>query len=59
MKRLGYLIETLSIDASETLTFCLDNVSAGYSKLDPSAAAKGRLLRRWNLEVNIDIELGD
>jgi len=59
MKRLGYLIETLRIDTPDTLAFCLDNVSAGYSKLDPSAPAMGKLLRRWNLQINVNIEAGE
>jgi predicted transcriptional regulator of viral defense system len=56
MKRLGYLIETLSIGADETLTFCLDNVSAGYSRLDPTAPPRGKLVRRWMLQINVNIE---
>ena len=59
IKRLGYVIETLSIDAPETLEFCLDNVSAGYSMFDPSAPAGGKLLRRWNLQINVNIGAGD
>lgn len=58
MKRLGYVIETLNIDAPDTLAFCLENISAGYSSLDPSAPDGGRLLRRWNLQVNVNIEAG-
>lgn len=59
MKRLGYLIETMKIDAPNTLAFCLDNVSAGYSKFDPSAPASGTLMRRWNLQINVSIEAGE
>lgn len=58
MKRLGYLIESLNIDAPDTLAFCLDNVSAGYSRFDPSAPAGGTLMRRWNLQINVSIEAG-
>ena len=59
MKRLGYLIETLNIDAANTPAFCRDNVSAGYSNLDPSAPARGKLVRRWNLRINVNIEAGE
>jgi predicted transcriptional regulator of viral defense system len=60
MKRLGYIVETLGIDAPDTLDFCLANISSGYSKLDPSVAAGGRLTRRWNLQVNVDLRgMGD
>ena len=54
-KRLGYLIETCSLDAEAVLSFCLSSISAGYSRLDPSIRGKGRLLRRWMLEVNAGI----
>ena len=59
MKRLGYVIETLGIDAPDTVAFCWENVSAGYSKLDPSAPARGRLMRRWNLRINVNLEVID
>jgi predicted transcriptional regulator of viral defense system len=54
-KRLGYLVETLAIDAPDIIKFCKRNLSAGYSKLDPAIRTKGRLVRRWNLEVNVRI----
>ena len=55
IKRLGYLIEVLGIDAPDLIEFCWRNISAGYSKLDPTARVRGRLLRRWNLEINVRI----
>ncbi|MBI3946014.1 MAG: hypothetical protein HY321_08855 [Armatimonadetes bacterium] len=54
-KRLGYLIETLDMDAPDLLEFCRQAISSGYSKLDPSVPTRGRLLRRWNLAVNVRI----
>ena len=54
-KRLGFIIETLGLDGQESLKFCRKNVSAGYSRFDPGVRRKGRLLRRWNLEVNADL----
>ena len=54
-KRLGFLLEALGIEAQEILEYCRAHISAGYSKLDPGIATRGRLLRRWNLELNINI----
>jgi predicted transcriptional regulator of viral defense system len=59
-KRLGYIVETLKIDATDVVSFCRHHISTGYSKLDPGITRKGRLLRRWKLEVNADVgEQGD
>ncbi|NQT18292.1 MAG: hypothetical protein HQ592_01210 [Planctomycetes bacterium] len=58
IKRLGYVIETLDIKAPDTVAFCLENVSAGYSKLDPSGPAGGKLVRRWNLRLNVNLGMG-
>jgi len=59
-KRLGYVVEALKIDAPEILDFCRHHMSTGYSKLDPGMTRKGRLLRRWNLELNAEVrEQGD
>jgi predicted transcriptional regulator of viral defense system len=59
-KRLGFIIDATGIDAPRLLSFCRDNVSAGYSQLDPSVRRKGRLLRKWNLAVNVEIgKIGD
>jgi len=55
-KRLGYIVECLGVDAPRLIDFCKENVSAGYSKLDPGIARRGRLLRRWNLDVNVSLE---
>jgi len=54
-KRLGYLIETLDVDAPRVLAACLERQSSGASPLDPSVHTKGRFLRRWNLRVNVEI----
>ena len=57
-KRLGYLVETLEIEAPEIVEHCRKTMSPGYSKLDPSTDAKGRFLRRWNLQVNVKLADG-
>lgn len=54
-KRLGYLLEALSIDAPELLQSCFELKSKGLSRLDPGVSANGRILRRWNLRVNVPI----
>ena len=59
IKRLGYVVEALGINAPDMVKFCEKNISAGYSKLDPSASIRGRLLRRWNLEVNVNLRAGE
>lgn len=55
LKRLGFLVERLEIEAPEVIAKCLANLSAGYSQLDPKGLDKGKLLRRWRLLVNVDI----
>ena len=55
-KRLGFLVETLAIAAPQIVAYCQSHLSAGYSKLDPTVAAQGRLMRRWNLEVNVHLD---
>jgi predicted transcriptional regulator of viral defense system len=54
-KRLGFLLEHLGIEASTTISVCLDELSAGLSDLDPSVRLKGRILKRWNLRVNVTL----
>ena len=59
-KRLGFILESLRLGSPKLLSYCRKNVSAGYSRLDPSIRRKGRLLRKWNLEVNAElVEQGD
>ena len=54
-KRLGFLVERLGIAAPEVMAGCLANLSAGYSRLDPKGPQKGKLLRRWRLQVNVEV----
>ena len=56
-KRLGFLIETMEIEALEVREYCESHISAGYSKLDPSVKSSGQFRRRWNLEVNVQLDL--
>jgi predicted transcriptional regulator of viral defense system len=54
-KRLGFLLETLGIDASPIITACLERQSTGLSPLDPTVQWKGYILKRWNLRVNVEL----
>lgn len=54
-KRLGYLIEELKIDVPDLISECLDRRSSGLNALDPSVEAKGRIVSRWGLRVNVEL----
>lgn len=55
-KRLGYLLETLGLDAGELVATCLSWRSAGLAKLDPSIRSPGRITKRWGLRLNAQIQ---
>lgn len=55
-KRLGFLIEKLGVDAKPVIYHCRRNLSAGLSALDPTVKRRGRILKRWNLRVNVALE---
>ncbi len=55
-KRLGFLLETLEVRAQELIEICLESKSAGVTSLDPSIPAQGRIVSRWNLRVNAELE---
>ncbi len=55
-KRLGYLLETLEIEAPELVRACLERQSSGITALDPAVHASGRVTRRWNLRVNVSLD---
>lgn len=58
-KRLGYLLEAREAEAGigveHLVEACLERRSAGVTALDPSSAARGRILRRWGLRINVDL----
>lgn len=58
-KRLGYLIEVLKLDAKALLEECGSRISSGITFLDPGVNKKGRIVRRWNLFLNVDIKPGE
>lgn len=58
-KRLGYLLEAQATAAPELITACLQRRSAGYTTLDPSVKARGTMVRRWGLRVNVRLAIPD
>jgi len=54
-KRMGYLLEALAIDAPKLIASCYHLRSAGLTRLDPTVRAKGRIVKRWNLRVNVEV----
>jgi predicted transcriptional regulator of viral defense system len=55
-KRLGYLIETLSIDATKLKAICSKNISAGFSLLDNTIKPRGLFNTKWNLRINVELD---
>ena len=58
-KRLGYLLETrearTGLDTGHLVEACLERRSTGVTALDPSSTARGRILRRWGLRINVGL----
>lgn len=54
-KRLGLILETLKISASDLIEVCLQKKSAGITLLDPTSPVKGPVTRRWNLRANVQL----
>lgn len=54
-KRLGFLAEALGTPAEAIVAECARHLSAGYARLDPSGPRRGRLVRRWRLQVNATV----
>lgn len=54
-KRLGYLVETLGLDAPELTSASLARLPEGVSVLDPNGPHGGRRAMRWRLRANVDI----
>jgi predicted transcriptional regulator of viral defense system len=52
-KRLGYLVESEWPEMGHIKEIARQNISAGYSRLDPGNSERGRLIRRWRLCVNL------
>jgi predicted transcriptional regulator of viral defense system len=54
-KRLGYLLELLDIDVPE-IKLLLELPTKSFFLLEPSRPKEGKLLSRWNLQLNTDKE---
>jgi predicted transcriptional regulator of viral defense system len=58
-KRLGYLLESREkparLDVDSLIIACLERRSSGLTSLDPANSSRGRIVRRWNLRVNVDL----
>ncbi|MBI2922896.1 MAG: type IV toxin-antitoxin system AbiEi family antitoxin domain-containing protein [Planctomycetes bacterium] len=54
-KRLGYLAEMLALDSPRIAEACARSKSSGVSLFDPSGPRSGKILKRWNLKVNVTI----
>jgi len=57
-KRLGFLLEQLAINSPDLLAECRRARTAGYARLDPSGPRRGRLMRRWGLQLNVEVPAG-
>ncbi|MDD3925939.1 MAG: type IV toxin-antitoxin system AbiEi family antitoxin [bacterium] len=55
-KRLGYLIEHLSLNHAQLAAECLSRRSRGISLLDPNVPPNGEINRRWEIRQNIVFE---
>jgi predicted transcriptional regulator of viral defense system len=51
-KRLGWILEVQDVEGP-LLDACAERRSTGLTKLDPTVAAAGRIVRRWGLRVNV------
>jgi predicted transcriptional regulator of viral defense system len=54
-KRLGYIVESLSVDLPDLLDECRRRLSKGVSDLDPDGPAGSRTATRWGLRVNVHL----
>ncbi len=54
-KRLGYLLESISASETNLIEECHKAISSGISLLDPTATRKGRIIRKWNLQLNVSL----
>lgn len=53
VKRLGYLLEVLNLEAGNAIDILRSNLSSGYSPLDTLGHREGRHIQRWRLLINV------
>lgn len=56
LKRLGFLMEVLGIEKPGVIRILRENMSKGYSPLEPAGSKSGKYNERWKLFVNTSIE---
>lgn len=54
-KRLGFTTETFGRANQRWFEDCRKHLSAGVSLLDPSGPARGRIVSRWRLRINVPL----
>jgi predicted transcriptional regulator of viral defense system len=54
-KRLGFLVETLALEAPGLVAACQERLSTGISWLDPDGPDRGRRVMRWRLHANVTV----
>lgn len=54
-KRLGFILEARDTPAPMLVAVCREHLSSGLSVLDPSVRRRGRIVKRWNLRVNVEL----
>jgi predicted transcriptional regulator of viral defense system len=55
LKRIGYLSEHLKIEKLKDLMQSV-SVSSGYSLLDPTIKSKGKIIEKWKIVINVNID---
>jgi predicted transcriptional regulator of viral defense system len=55
-KRLGYLAELLWPKETRLLDAARRHVTTGNARLDPTVRRPGKLVTRWRLFVNVDVD---
>lgn len=55
-KRLGFILEVLAVDDQELVNACRQRMSSGLTRLDPAVEGVGRIVRRWGLRVNVELQ---
>jgi len=54
IRRLGFLLETLAVDAPRELDRLQEHLTATYAILDPLLPDEGKFTARWRLRLNVD-----
>ena len=54
-KRLGYIAEALALANAALVDACRMRISRGISLLEPGVAARGPIVTRWNLRINVEL----